>query len=425
MSLPKVKKELFYGWWIVLACSLLAFYGGGTFWYGFGVFVHPVVQELGWSLALISGAFSLQRLESGIVAPLVGFLLDRFGPRKLAISGAFIMGVGFIYLSQVKEVLPFYIAFFLISTGMSFAIGPAIATPVISKWFVKRRGRALGFYFAGAALGGLLVPILSHLIALYGWRTTLLIMGPLTWLFATPLAFILRHKPEEHGLLPDGEPPGDTPETLLTTNRVELREVNFSVREAMLTPVFWLITLCFVVFQMTMSALFVHLIPYLIAAGIEAQLAALAVTFITLTSILGRMGFGWLADLFSKKWLLIIVFLLQAIGIFAFTQVRQVAHLIPFLLAYAPGYGGAMVLRPAIIGEYYGRQNFGTIFGVMLGIAMLGGIAGPVIAGLAFDIKGSYYSAFLFFALASLFSAVLLLLLKRPSLKYNASEPGR
>ena len=169
-----------------------------------------------------------------------------------------------------------------------------------------------------------------------------------------------------------------------------------------------------------MSALFVHLIPYLITVGFEARLAALVVTFVTLTSIFGRLGFGWLGDIFSRKWLLIIVFLLQPAGIFALAQVRQLVHIIPFLLTYAPSYGGAVALRPAIIGEYYGRKNFGTIYGVIQGISTFGGIAGPVIMGLVYDIKGSYYLAFVFLALANLFSALLLLFLRRPSLRNDA-----
>ena len=419
MSSLKVKRRVFYGWWIVLACSLLTCYGAGIFYYGFSAFVQPMAKDLGWSMALISGAFSLQRLETGVAAPLVGFLLDRFGPRKLVVSGAILMGAGFIYLSQTKTVLPFYVAFFLVSLGWSFNGGTALSAPLIGKWFIKRRGRALGFYSAGVGLSGLLVPVLSYLIALYGWRLTLLIVGPVTWLVSIPLALPLRHKPEEHRLLPDGEVSGHDQGTLVTTNRVSVREVDFPVREAMLSPAFWLLTLCFFAFQMSMSALFVHLVPCLITSGIEAQLAALVVTFITVFSILGRLGFGWLADLLSKKRLLIIIFLLQAIGVFAFTQVRQVLYLIPFLLAYAPSYGGVIAVRSAIIGEYYGRKNFGTVNGLITGIAMLGGIAGPVIAGLAYDINGSYYVAFVSFALLNLFSALLLLLLKRPSLKYE------
>jgi len=360
---------IFYGWWIVIACSLLTFYGAGTFFYGFTVFVHPMAKELGWSMALISGAFSLYRLESGIGAPLAGFLLDRVGPKIVVMAGGLIWGAGFIYLSHVRTVVHFYAAFFVISFGFTFASGTAVPSALITKWFLRRRGRALGIFTAVSGLSGLLVPVLSYLIDTFGYT-----------------------------------------------------EVDFGVGKALLTPAFWLLSLATTIFSMTMSTLFVHIVPHLISAGIEARAASLAVVFITLCSVLGRAGFGWLSDTLSKKWLLISAFLLQGIGLFIFSQVHQILHLIPFVLAYAPSYGGLIVLRAAITGEYYGRKNFGTIYGTLVGMGTFGGIAGPVIAGLAYDSCGNFRLVFAIFALVSLFSALLLLPLKRPRLTSNTAE---
>jgi len=420
MSLYEIRKNVFYGWWIVLACSLISAFGSGTFHYGFSVFVRPVSVELGWSMVLIAGAFSLYRLEAGILAPLAGFLLDRFGPRKLVQAGGILMGAGFIFLSQAKTVIPFYSAFIIISAGFTFSSGTAIGAPLIGKWFVKKRGRALGIYTAIFGLGGLLVPVLSQLITLYGWRTTLLVMGPFICLVDLSLAFILRHKPEEYGLLPDGETPGhirdnDSPKAS------DYTEVDFSIRNAVLTPAFWILTLCMLTFQMTMASVFVHLVNHLVTVGIETSLAATAVTFLTVTSILGRLGFGWLGDFFSKKRILIIIFLLQGLGIFALAQVQQMWHIVPFLLAYAPGYGGLLVLKPAIVGEYYGRKNFGTIYGVIQGISTAGGIAGPVFAGWVYDTNGNYFLAFTIFASINIAAAFLLLFLSRPGLPTSES----
>jgi MFS family permease len=151
----------------------------------------------------------------------------------------------------------------------------------------------------------------------------------------------------------------------------------------MFTPAFWIIIICLFTHQVTQSAVFVHLVPFLIDIGIEPTSAASVVTFVTLTSMLGRYGFGCLSDLFNKKWLLFILYILQPIGIF---------------------------------GEYYGRKNFGTIYGFVQGFSTFGSIAGPLIAGLVYDIKGSYYLAFKSFALMMVFSALLVLLLKRPNL---------
>ncbi|MFC1969577.1 MFS transporter [Chloroflexota bacterium] len=415
MSLYEIRRKVFYGWWIVLACSLISSFGAGTFHYGFSVFVRPVSIDLGWSLVLVSGAFSLYRLEAGILAPLAGFLLDRYGPRKLVMAGAILMGAGFIFLSQAKTVVPFYSAFVIISAGFTFTSGTAIGAPLIGKWFVKKRSRALGIYAAIFGLGGLLVPVLSQMIILYGWRTTLLVMGPCIWLVDLSLALMLRHKPEEHGLLPDG----DTPHTRNndgSPKAADYIEVDFSVRKAVSTRSFWILSLCLTAFQMTMAAIYVHLINHMVTVGIEISLAATAVTLLAVTSILGRLGFGWLGDFFSKKRLLIIIFLLQGLGIFALAQVQQMWHIVPFLLAYAPGYGGLLALKPAIVGEYYGRKNFGTIYGVIQGISTAGGIAGPVFAGWVYDTNGNYFLAFIIFAFINIAAAFLLLFLRRPGL---------
>ncbi|MDI7259656.1 MAG: MFS transporter [Thermodesulfobacteriota bacterium] len=411
-------QKVFWGWWIVLTCALISLYGSGIFHYGFSVFVHPIVSEMGWSMALVSGAFSLYRLESGLLAPLAGFLVDRIGPKKVVMVGAILMGTGYICLSQVKTVLPFYISFMIISMGFAFGTANIVGSSLISKWFIRKRGKALGLYFGLMGLGGLLVPVLSHLVILYGWRTTLFILGPVTWLVVLPFAFVLRRKPEEHGLLPDGGLSTDTRDGIKLSHSTGTQEVNFSVLKAMHTPSYWLLALCFSIFQATNSAIFVHLVPYLITVGFEAQLAALVVTFVTVGSIFGRAGFGWFSDLFRKKVLLMICFLMQFIGILILMQVRRNVsslYVISFTLAFGFTYGGISVLRPATVAELYGRDKFGTIWGLLQGISIFGGIAGPVLVGLIYDLQKSYYLGLLFLSIINFLAFFLMLLLKRPA----------
>ena len=420
----KPDKGIFYGWWILIAASLLTFYGAGTFFYGFTVFVHPMVRDLGWSMVLVSGAFSLYRLESGVAAPLAGFLIDRFDPRVVVSAGGFLWGVGLVYLSQVATVLHFYLAFFVISFGWTFASGAAVPSAMIAKWFVRRRGRALGIFTAASGLCGVFAPLLSFFIERYGWQRTLLYTGLLTWLIVLPLSLTLRRRPEDHGLLPDGDvaPSKTTPQPQKATPGPApgFSDIDFSVKQAMKTSTFWFLVMISITFQMTMSPLFVHLAPHLITSGIDPGTASLTVTFITLCSVAGRAGLGWLSDFANKKWLLIGTFLLQAVGLLIFARVRSEFHLLLFLLAYAPSYGGSIAIRPAIVGEYYGRKNFGAIYGVLLGSGLFGGVAGPVIAGFIYDVYGSFRHAFMLFALVSLLSGLVLILMKRPRI-----EPGK
>ena len=423
----KPDKGIFYGWWILIASSLLTFYGAGTFFYGFTVFVHPMVRDLGWSMALVSGAFSLYRLESGVAAPLAGFLIDRYDPRFLVAAGGFFWGAGLVYLSRVTSIFHFYAAFFVISFGWTFASGAAVPSAMIAKWFVRRRGRALGIFTAVSGLCGIFAPLLSRLIELYGWQRTLFFTGFFTWLIVLPLSLTLRHRPEDYGLLPDGgvNPSTTRPQQEDGAPAPGFPENDFNVKQAMATPTFWFLVVISITFQMTMSPLFVHLVPHLVTSGIDTRTASLTVTFITLCSVAGRAGFGWLSDFANKKWLLICTFLLQAVGLFVFAQVRSEVYLIPFLLAYAPGYGGSIAIRPAIVGEYYGRKNFGTVYGVLLGSGLFGGISGPVIAGYIYDVYGSFRQAFMLFALVSVFSALVLIFMKRPQLEPGKIKTGR
>jgi len=415
MSSPDGKGKIFYGWWIVTIVSVLAMYGGGVFYYGFSTFVKPVVKEMGWSVTAVSGAFSIFSLESGIAAPIVGYLLDRIGPQKLTLCGGLLMGAGFIYLSSVNTVPHFYAAIIITSFGFSASSGLAVGGPLVGKWFVKKRGRAIGIYSVARGLGGLLVPVVAYLILQYGWRSALLILGPLSWLVILPLSFTLKKSPEQCGLLPDGEPSEpvvcDAPRT---GKAIEVSEIDFSLRKAMATSAFWILTVCLFLHQINQSAVFVHIVPYLIDVGISPAAAASVVTFLALTSMVGRYGCGWLGDRFNKKWLLMILFVIQSIGILSLVWVRDMMDVVPFVLLYSIAFGGTIVIKTIIIGDYYGRRNYGMIFGAVQGFSVLGGIAGPLIAGLVYDIRGTYHLAFISFAIMLAFTAILTLFLKCP-----------
>lgn len=416
------RDKVFYGWWIVLVMSILSVYGTGVFYYGFSTFVKPVVEEFAWSMAVVAGAFSIYRLEAGIASPIVGYLLDRIGPQKLVFTGGLVMGGGFIYLSCVNTVFSFYTAIISISIGWSAFAGIAVGNPLVGKWFVKKRGSAIGIYGVARGISGLLVPVVAYLIVHYGWRSTLLILGPMTWLVVLPLSFFLRHSPEQYGLLPDGELSGQDSYNAyrkVKTAKAAEKEVDFSLRKAMGTSAFWIITLCLFTHQITQSAIFVHLIPYLIDMGIEPTSASSILMFIALTSIIGRYGSGWLSDRFNKKWLLAILFIIQPIGIFFLIQMHSLLDVIPFVIFYSTAYGGTTVVKAIIVGDYYGRKNYGTIFGIIQGISTFGSIAGPLIAGFVYDINGSYQLAFLAFAVIMGVTAFLVSFLKQPHPLYK------
>ena len=203
MGLSWRPPKIFYGWWVVGACFLIALYTGGVVYYGFTAFIEPIANEFGWSYAQISLAASLRGLEIGLLAPLMGFLVDRWGPRRLIFGGSIFICMGFLILSRVSSLTMFYGAFALIAIGMSTCTQTVIMTAVIN-WFRRKVGVAIGIVASGVGLGGLLVPVLTKLIDVFQWRTTMFAVGLSMLVIVLPLSFFIRHKPEHYGYQLDG-----------------------------------------------------------------------------------------------------------------------------------------------------------------------------------------------------------------------------
>jgi MFS family permease len=395
-NIPKI----FYGWWIVVASSLMTTYNAGTMFYGFTAFFTPIVSEFGWSRAATSLAFSLQRLEGGIAAPIFGYLIDKLGPRKLNLFAVTIFGVGFLLLSRINSLLSFYVAFLIISIGHSagfFSVGAA----TVANWFIRKRGKAMGFLTGGVCLAGTLVPVLVWVIRLCGWRWALVIAGIGMWVVGIPLSFVLRQRPEQYGLLPDGDNPQKYSSDQSTRNsptvhpQVVSTEIEFTAREAIKTSTFWLLSIGSSISFMAMSALFVHVMPFLESVGISRERAGFVVTFIIFLSVMGRIGLGWLSDYMDKRYVLSIAIGLQVVGLIIFSNIQTLWHVIPFLITFSPGYGALIPLRPAIQGEYFGRKHFATIQGFYMSVSTVSSMIGPPFAGWVWDMTGSYRLAFL------------------------------
>jgi MFS family permease len=407
------KPKLFYGWIIVLSSSLMFLFGAGVFFYGFGTFFNPIRNEFGWSSAITAGAFTLYRLEGGIAAPAVGFGVERYGPRKLMIIGILVMGSGFLMMSATSSIPSFYATFLITSLGFSAAVG-IVGQTAVSNWFIKKRGQALGLTMAGAGLAGVIAPLLQYLITQYGWRATLVIIGILVWVVLLPLAGLVRAYPEDYGLLPDGVATSDDKsKDEITSEPHLLTEVHVPWRPAIRTRTFWLLAFTSGISNLATSGITVLVIPHLENVGIRPSVAALAITFITLVSVVGRLGGGWLGDHFDKRHILAIGLVLQALGALVLAKVDAIWKIIPFVLLYAPGYGCTIPIRPAIAAEAFGRASFGSIQGLLQGVMTLLSVPGPLLGGLIFDMTGSYSLGFLFFGAATLAVAPTALMIKK------------
>jgi MFS family permease len=422
------KRKIFYGWWMVGAATILNFFMGGTFIYGFTVFFNPIRNTFGWGAAVTSIAFTLQRLEAGFLEVLVGFLVDKVGPRKLMLAGWSVVGLGFLLMSRVDALWSFYGAFLIIATGLNFAAFVVIFT-TIANWFEKRRSRAMTVVATGFGASGTLVPLVALMVGELGWRETLTVVGVGLWLIGIPLSSLMRHKPSKYGYLPDGARSEETSKPESAPGFKSIKETakeparSFTVKEAVRTRAFWLLSgVAFFQF-VGASAVMVHIVPYLESVNISTTMAATTVTGVTVCSLIGRLGFGFLGDFANKRYLIAIGITLQMIGIFvlSFIDMDRVWIIIPFLLTYAPGFGATMPLRPALQADYFGTDNYGTIMGLMMLVSMVGGLASPIVAGWIFDVTGSYNLAWLIYAMVTLPAIPFMLLAKPPKVEQGIS----
>ncbi|MBA7624214.1 L-lactate transporter [subsurface metagenome] len=398
-------KKLFYGWWIVLACFFIGLYVGGAVFYGFTAFFEPIRKEFGWTYTQISFAASLRGMEMGLFAPLVGFLADRFGSRKLILWGTITVGFGLILLSFTQSLAMFYGCFLIIAFGAG-GCAVVVTMTVVANWFHKKVGVALGVMMSGVGASGLILPIIVRLIDVSGWRTTFIILGLGMWILGIPLSFVIRNRPEQYGYLPDGEESSD----LIPKIEIQSKGVEIGLREALRNRSYWYINLVELVRMMAVIAVITHVMPYLSSVGIPRTTGGLVAGAIPLFSIIGRFGFGWLGDVIDKRYVMAMSFCLTSLGLLVFCYVQVIWFAFVFLLLFSPGYGGAMVLRAAILREYFGRDSFGKIIGVTMGCSAIGGIIGPTLAGWVFDTLGSYHLIWLVFS--GLIGLMILLILR-------------
>ena len=409
--------RVFYGWWVVGAAVFIGLYVAGVVFYGFTAIFEPIANDLGWSYTQISLAASLRGLEAGLLAPVIGILVDRWGPRRLIFSGAIIVAIGLTMLSHTTTLAMFYGAFAIIAIGTSCCTMTVLMTAV-ANWFHRRIGIATGIAVSGFGLGGLLIPVIVRLIEIYEWRGALTIMALGLVVTVLPLSFLFRHKPEHYGYLPDGQIaiPVTTDNGSSTLPPIE---VNFKVRDVLKSGTFWRMALAFTYHVLATSTAITHVMPYLSSIGLARSTSSLVATAAPLASIGGRIGLGWLGDKLDRRLVSAGSFALIGLGLLCFglSPITSAWLLLPFALFFGIGYGGGNVMRASLSREHFGRTNFGAIFGLIIGLNMIGGIIGPPLAGWVYDTWGSYQG--IWFVFAGLSVPTIISVLTIPAAKQN------
>ena len=411
--------RLFYGWKMVAAGSALHFLQAGLMTQSFGAYVAVLQEERGWSKTALSGAAALQQMEVAILGPILGWLIDRFGPQIWIRIGVVVFGCGLMLLSFTDTLLAFYGAFIVIALGSSLC-GFFPVNVALINWFERWRARALSSLSIGLALGGISIPLVAWSLQTWGWRPTAFASGVIAIVVGLPLAFVMRRRPEDHGETVDGIPKKGYEESVGDASQPAERD--FTAREALRTPAFWLLSLGHGFALLVVHAVTVHAITHMNQGlGYSVAMASLVYTLLTVSQI-GGVGLGWLiGDRYDKRLIAAACMIAHMAALLLLTYAVNV----PMVLAFAVLHGAAWGLRgpfmQAMRADYFGRSAIGMILGLSFMIIVIGQVGGPMVAGIAADLTGNYRAGFTILALLAGLGSLFFILAKRPRLPAAAA----
>jgi len=426
------KPPFFYGWYIVGVGVLTQIAGVFSLSSTLSVFLKPITEDLGVS----RGAFSLVRtgevLISAAIAPLIGPLIDRHGGRWLIVIGAVVASAGYLLLSQVQEFWQFFLLRCSLVVVGDTLMGSLVIMVVISRWFIRRRGRAIAIANLGTGIAKVSMPLFAaSLFVWVGWRQTWAVFGILALVLVVgPAIVFIRRHPEDMGLHPDGKPmPHSTDlfskkETKLSAAQLQAlsADVPWSRAEALRTQAFWLLVFTFGIASIGIAGLNLHVFAFVTDIGYPPMMAATFMSTIALTQLGSTLFWGLLAERVDIRKAAMGQFLIQATGLTLAIISRQLSFIYAGFFLYGIGLGGSFVLREVVWANYFGRLSLGTVRGLGMLLTQIFAASGAPFFGFLFDFTGSYYVSFTLFAIALLASAVLIMLVRPP--KKPASRDG-
>jgi sugar phosphate permease len=392
----------------------LQFLQAGLVTQAFGAYLAVLAEEQGWSKTALSGAAALQQMEVALLGPVLGWAIDRFGPKVFVRAGVFVFGIGLCLLSQVQSLPAFYGAFIVIALGASLS-GYFPLNVALIHWFERKRARALSAMSFGLALGGLMVPLVAQSLTTFGWRATALASGVLAIVIGLPLALVIRNSPHEHGEVVDGiaqeSPSGTSPDQ--TANQDSTRD--FTAREALRTQAFWLISLGHGFALFAVHAVSVHAITHLKEGlGYSVATASLVISLVTLFQVVGVL-LGWaIGDRYRKRLIAAACMLAHSLGLLLLTYAVSLPMVIGFAVLHGTAWGLRGPFMQAMRADYFGRSAIGMILGLSFMIIVVGQVGGPIIPGIFADITGDYRVGFTIIAVLAGLGSGFFLLARKP-----------
>jgi len=380
---------MFYGWFIVGVCFVVNFVIFGISINTFTVYVTPIEESLGWSRDQVTMALGFAPLAMGAAAPFMGRLIDKVGARFVMAGGAEVIGVCSILLAKTDSRWYFYTVYSIAGVGQAAATIIPISF-VISNWFKVKRGRALGIVMTGTGLGAaVMVPVTTRIVDTYGWRTSYFIMGCIILLMVPLNLLFIRTRPSDIGLQPDGG-------AVLDEEPVALE--GLAVLEAVKTSSFWLVAGMMFLSGLVAMGIGVNLMPYFEDVGHTRDMAAFIIFIISLLTVVGKIGIGFIVDHWGLKRAIFLAFTTIAVGILLLMNAQALAIAIVFAVVYGFAIGSPLLLNPALTADCMGLKNFGGIFGILTLANVMGVAIGASMTGVMYEKAGkSYMPAFWLF----------------------------
>ena len=397
MSTNQEENKIFYGW-VIAFVSLSVTTTGFGIMYTFGVFFKVWLEEWDCSRAFLSGVFSLCFLTYGISSFFMGRMTDRYGPRKTLALGGLIMGAGAVLTSLVSAPWILYLTFgLMIGIGVGTSYSPTAST--VSRWFVQKKGTAVGIVVAGLGLGTLVYsPLARFLIGKWNWRSAFILFGLMIWVVYLIAAYLIRKNPQDSGLLPYGQEPQPSTQknggSQSDPSSVSNPQAIYT-REALSKSYFWILFFVHCLWVVGMAIPMVHLVPYATDIGVSPGRAAGMLAVLGGVSVLGRVVLGAIGESVGTRNSLRIMLLLQALAMLWLAMSKTPWMLWVFSFLFGFSYGGLASMFPLVTSEYFGLAAMGSIFGLILLGATLGGVIGPWLAGFIFDFANHYFYGFL------------------------------
>jgi MFS family permease len=416
---PKSKK-IFYGWYIVFAAWITFFATGSMQGYGTGAFIIPMTESLGWTRTEFVLAITVSQFIMAFTQTAIGKPLDERGPKPfLLISALIIFASGFIihevdFLWQWVIVRGIFVA---IGAGLTSGI---LITVTLSRWFVVKRGRALGIASVGISLCGVIVPyLLTLLIVVIGWRDTWIVLTSIVAIILLIARKIMYRQPEDRGLYPDGYTQEQIQQGAGEAARRDL-DNSFNRKQAMKTPAFWLLICSFGIGSYSILSMAIHAIPYLVDSGFSSKTAALMITVYTVPGLLTRPFWGILAEKYNPQYIAAIVFSTMATGlmivIYGASHLNLIIVMSGFIVC-GTGLAGNIPINELIFATFFGRKYLGQVRGIAQPFRMVFNSSGPILLALWYDYTGSYTVSLIVMGVLAYIAAVIIIFIPKPNLK--------